>query len=324
MLSSVMAIPTAAVDRALRLAGVAQWKVLLWFSRHGRFDVTQCAAATGLSVADCRDAMLFWVETGVVQKTGEEPPSTEPAVVSTPQPPSRPAPQKPVRPTFPEVVTRQKNSAEFDYLLKTAEQRLGRTITPGEMESFLYIYDTVGLPVEVILMILVYAVENGKVKARSGLRTYLEKVALSWAEQGIVTVALAEEELCRQERRHAVRDHIQALFSLTRPLTLLQVEAAQQWVDEWHFSDEMLLVALAKCREKTGNFNVNYISRVLESWLADGISTPEQAAAAATPRHRAGAKPLLSDNNHPSDSEDYERAAADWRPVYKAKKTRKE
>lgn len=325
-LGAVIAVPTAVTDRALKLAGALQLKVLLWFARHGGFDAAACAAATGQTESDCCDAMQFWVEMGVLRTEGESVPTETPAPMpDLPPLTMAPPPEKAARPTFREVVARQKSSPDFGYLLKTAEQRLGRTITPGETETFLYIYDTVGLPAEVILMLLVYAIRNDKVKSRSGFRTYLEKAALSWAEQGIVTVAAAEEELCRQERRHAVREHIQTLFALPRPLTLLQVEAAVQWVDEWHFSDEMLLIALAKCREKTDGFNANYVSRILEGWLADGISTPEQAAAAAAPKRRQNAKPLLSDEAAVPDATDYERAAADWRPVYNTtKKTRKE
>ncbi|MBE6757921.1 MAG: DnaD domain protein [Ruminococcaceae bacterium] len=321
-LSAVMALPAAVADRALKLAGAPQLKVLLWFARHGGFDVQACAAAVGMTVGDCCDAMQFWVEMGILRAEGTA--EDTPPVVVTPAPaPMPPAPvsvpETVTRPSFREAVARQKSSPDFDYLLKMAEQRLGRTITPAEAETFLYIYDTVGLPAEVILMLLVYAIRNGKVKSRSGFRSYLEKSALSWAENGITTVAAAEEELCRGERRHAVREHVQTLFSLARPLTLLQVEAAVRWVDEWHFSDEMLLIALAKCREKTGDFNANYVNRILEGWLADGITTAEQAAAAAAPRKRQNAKPLLSDEAAVPDATDYERAAADWRPVYKGK-----
>ncbi len=320
-LGAVMALPQAVADRALKLAGAPQLKVLLWFARHGTFDEAACAAACSMTAGDCRDAMQFWVEMGILQAEGTF--EQIPTPVSDPLPPMTEEvslPEKTARPTFRDAIARQKSNADFDNLLKMAEQRLGRTITPAEAESFLYIYETVGLPAEVILMLLVYAIRNGKVKSRSGFRTYLEKAALSWAENGITTVAAAEAELCRSERRHAVREHIQTLFGLPRPLTLLQVDAAVRWVDEWQFSDDMLLIALAKCREKTDGFNANYISRILEGWLADGVRTPTQAAEAAAPKRRQTAKPLLSDEAAVPDATDYERAAADWRPVYQRKK----
>lgn len=314
-LGAVFALPAAVVDETLRMAGVTQLKVLLWFARNGTFDAEACAAKIGKPPAECEDAMRAWVDSGLLTAEGE---------AAAPAPAPAPAVAEPKkRPGLPEVIQKQKSSADFDYLLKTAEQRLGRPITPGEMESFLFIYDTVGLPAEVILMILVDAVNKNKVRVKSSFRSYLEKVAITWAEQGITTVPAAEAELCRQEKRRKVKEHIETLFGLVKPLTLLQLESAVRWEEEFRFSDEVLLTALAKCKEKTGAVNVNYIARILEGWYAEGITTAEQAKEAATPKKKSAAKPLLSDDSGTIDTTDeYEQTVAQWRPVYK--KTKKE
>lgn len=313
-LGAVFALPAAVVDETLRMAGLTQLKVLLWFARNGTFDAEACAARIGKPPAECEEAMRAWVETGLLTAEGE---ATAPAPVPAPALPV-PVAEPKKRPGLPAVIEKQKSSADFDYLLKTAEQRLGRPITPGEMESFLFIYDTVGLPAEVILMILVDAVNKNKVRVKSSFRSYLEKVAITWAEQGITTVPAAEAELCRQEKRRKVKEHVEALFGLEKPLTLLQLDNAVRWQEEFRFTDEVLLVALAKCREKTETVNVNYIARILEGWYADGITTAEQAKEAATPKKKSAAKPLLSDDTAAADGGDaYEQAAADWRPIYK-------
>lgn len=341
-LHAVFALPDAVADRAtLRMAGAAQLKVLLWFARNGRFDPDACAADTAVTSADCIDAMRFWVESGVLSTADDAATAaTPPAPVASPSPavspvtetPAAPASEHTVsapslpplhrpdtpRPQFPDVVARQKSSPDFDYLLQTAEQRLGRPLTHGEMESFLYIYDTVGLPAEVILMILVDAIRRDKVRVKSGLKRYLEKVAMDWAERGIVTMAAAEREFCREERIGTVREHIRTLFSMDRTPTLLQVETAIRWIDEWGFSDEMLLAAFTRCREATGGFQSGYMNRILESWHADGITTPEQAQATAAKPKGRHARPLLSDETPAADTGDaYEQAAAAYRPVYR-------
>ena len=71
-LDEVFALPAQVVDRHIRLAGSAQLKVLLWLARAGRgtFDADACAAAIGLSAADCTDALQYWVETGVLSRGG--------------------------------------------------------------------------------------------------------------------------------------------------------------------------------------------------------------------------------------------------------------
>lgn len=318
-LHTVFALPAAVADDTLRLAGAVQLKVLLWFARGGgAFDPAACGAAIGQSPTDCADAMQFWVETGILTASGECAPEAPKAVVSAPPVLPPLSVKQSHRPQFPDVVARQKGCPDFDYLLKTAEQRLGRPLTHGEMETFLYIYDTLGLPVEVILMMLVDVVHKGKVRVKSGFKSYLEKVAVSWAEQGITTIAAAEQALCREERRDAAREHIQTLFKLDRTPNLLQVEAAVQWIDEWHFSDEVLLVAYEQCRERTGKFQATYMTRMLESWHADGITTAEQARAASEPKRKSTGKPLQADDEAPAAaSDEYEQAAASYRPVYK-------
>ena len=75
------------------------------------------------------------------------------------------------------------------------------------METLLYLYDTAGLPAEVILMVIEYAVDGGKYHMR-----YIEKVALDWADRGIDTIDKAEQYLCRLDRRR------QAWGDLQRPL----------------------------------------------------------------------------------------------------------
>lgn len=331
VLGEVFALPSAVADRTLRLAGAAQLKVLVWFARNGgEFDPAACAAAIGLSPADCADAMQFWIETGVLTVEGAPAPvaapvDSAPVPTVTAPPPSLPSltmaakePEK--RPQFPDVVARQKSCGDFDYLLKNAEQRLGRALSHGEMETFLYIYDTLGLPAEVILMILVDMVTRDKIRAKSSVRTYLEKVAITWAEKGIRTIAAAEEELCRIERRERVRERMKELFALDRTPNLLQVDAMVRWVDEWGFSEDVILVAFERCREKTGGFQSGYMSRILEGWYADGIVTVEAAREALSPKKKSGAKPLLSDEaTTPSEADEYERAAASYRPVYKKK-----
>lgn len=327
-LGAVFALPAAVADETLRLAGAAQLKALLWFARQGQgdFDPAACAAAIGVPAADCADAMRFWTAVGILREGEADAPGEDTAAVSAAPSVSAPAPTLPAlnpapRPQFPDVVARQKVCPDFDYLLKSAEQRLGRPLTHGEMESFLYIYDTVGLPAEVILMILVNAIQKNRVRAKSGLKTYLVRVAEDWAARGIVTIAAAEQEFCREERREQVRERIQSLFSLGRTPTLLQVETAQKWIDEWGFSDELLLEAFARCREKTGGFQCAYMDRILEGWHADGIATVEAARQASLPRRRSAGKPLPSDDALPVPAaDDYEQAAAAYRPVYKKAK----
>lgn len=79
--NSVFAVPSSLVDKHMRLAGAVQLKVLLWVLRHAgeEFPVEKLAAAVGASPADTRDAMQYWVATGLLRETetGLAPPTAE-------------------------------------------------------------------------------------------------------------------------------------------------------------------------------------------------------------------------------------------------------
>ena len=339
LMGAVFALPTAVADRELKLAGEFQLKVLLWFARQGggEFDAAACAKAVGSTPAECLDAMTYWTkERGLLKASGEKTPARPTEAPEAPAPekavpeeavPEEAAPEEelppppaPKRPQMPQVLAKQKASATFAHLLKEAEKRLGRPVTHREMETFLYIYDGLGLPAEVILMLLVDAVRRGKSRTVSGFASYLEKAALSWAESGITTVAAAEQELCRRERRDQVREHLRTLFALDRTPTLLQVDNAVLWLDEWHFSDEVLTVAKDYAVEKTGKPSLTYIHRVLEGWYADGITSPAGAKEALSPRKKSAGSPLLYDKAaEPETLDEQEPTATGRRLKYKKK-----
>lgn len=318
-LDEVFALPAQVVDKHIRLAGSAQLKVLLWLARAGRgeFDPDACAAAIGLPAADCIDALQYWVETGVLTRSGAKPararttkpaPSAEPvSVQSAPKAPAPVARPQAVKPQMPEVIAREKASPEFAYLLDTTSARLGKPLSPGDMETLLYLYDTVGLPAEVVLMVVAYAITMGKTNMR-----YIEKIALDWADLGITTMAAAEEQLCHLERSRDAWARVCGWLALAiEHPTVAQMNNAEKWIFGWKMPEELIRHAYALCREKTGKFQSNYMTKILEHWHLDGLDTLEKVQAAQKPAKKAGAA------ESSLALEEYEQQVADYVPVFR-------
>lgn len=322
-------LPAAVVDKHLRLAGPTQLKVLLWLTRYGggTFDAEACGAAIGYSAADCADAMQYWLGTGVLTQTGKsagkpakqpEKPKTEKATKNpvpaadglrpvSPRPTPRPAA---VKPQMKEVLARQKESPDFSYLLEAASARLGKAISPGEMETLLYLFDTAALPAEVILMVIEYAVADGK----NGMR-YIEKVALDWADKGIDSIAAAEEHLCALERRRQAWEQVRELLALPPSGTAAQKDMADRWVAQWRMKDELICLARDMCVEKIGKVHCTYIDRILEHWHADGIDTADKAKVDSG---KAGAAPAVKSKKSSSlDMDAYMEQVMSQAPVFK-------
>ena len=308
LMRHVFAVPEEIVDRHLRFAHEEQLKVLLWVSRNGMFDVDACAHDTGVQASDCVDALQYWVAAGVLN--GSEPIAVTPTVTQVPPTPqkAKTAPRPKVhKPQLTDVVRRQQEDGEFDGLLVEVSARMGRPLGNGDLETLLYLYESVGLPAAVILMVVGYAAQMERINIR-----YIEKVALDWADRGIVTMEAAEEHLCYLERCEQAVKRVQAVCELDKPLsTAAAMRAAEKWIFAWNIADEVLAEAYAVCKEKTGKFDVRYMDRVLENWQSQGADSAEKVAELTGKQ---------SKKSQSLDHTEYEDMVERYVPVYKKKK----
>lgn len=282
--SRMFGVPTEVVDKHIRLAGAVQLKALLCLLARPdqACDPAGLSALLGLPAEDLADAMQYWISAGLVSDTSK----TDPAASSdqehskqtqqTPAQPGRnkrrPAPSQ-AKPSREEVIARGEQSQEIAWLLTQAQLRLGRTISVGEMSTLVYLHDTEGLPAEVIAMILEYSIAQGKANIR-----YVEKMALSWAQEEIDTLDKAERKLSELERQRQAWGQVQKAFGMERRLPSEREQAmATRWLDEWHFTPQMLRLAYDVCVDATGKCSMPYINKVLDQWQKKEIRTPEKA-----------------------------------------------
>ena len=72
-LGGAVAVPTEVIDKHLKLAPVASFKVLLFILRNpdGAANAEQIAMCTGLAPVDVEDCLLFWEGNGVIAIDGK-------------------------------------------------------------------------------------------------------------------------------------------------------------------------------------------------------------------------------------------------------------
>ena len=156
-------------------------------------------------------------------------------------------------------------------------------------------------------MVVGYAAHAERINMR-----YIEKVALDWADRGILTMEAAEEHLCYMERCEQAVRHVQTVCQLAKPLTgATASRTAEKWICQWGITDEVLLQAYVVCQEKTGKFETRYMDRVLENWHSQGADTAEKVVALS------GKKPAKAPT---TENTEYEEMVGQYRPVYKKKK----
>lgn len=289
--NSVFAVPCSVVDNHIKLAGSVQLKVLLYFLRHAgeNLSIDDVASALSLSCADVKDAMQYWIETNLISTIVKDslaenndkinskndiksklPLMTEKSenlslrkkVVST-------------RPDNKSIARRIDESEEIKYLMQEAQVILSRPISNSDSATLLMLHDVDGLPIDVILMLLQYAVSIGKCNLR-----YIEKVAMSWGEEEINTIEKAEEKIRHLENYRMAWSKVRKILGIDgRAPTQKEAEAANRWLNEWKISDDLIKEAYDRCVDLKGKYILNYIDSIIKRWKSTGINTLEKALA---------------------------------------------
>ena len=305
----VFALPDGVADACLSLASAEQLRVLLWFSRHENWDADACAAQLGMTADECDGCLRFWAEQGILADAQATAAPVTAAAAHEP-PHARPAP---VKPLVKEVLQYQKRHPEFSTLVEAASARLGKPIGHSETATLLYLHDTVGLPMEVILLEIAYAVSIGK-----GNMRYVEKLALDWCDRDIATISAVDGHIRYLEACRRAGERVAKLLDAPKALSTAQAELAEKWLMQWRFSEAMLLKAADITREKirkiTPSF-FSYMDKILERWLAEGIDHPDKIPSAA-PAKKEG---VAATNPEQSSLEfdEFEKDLLRYRPKFK-------
>lgn len=264
------------VGNYIKIASPLQWQVLLWLATAGRGqgDAAACAAALGgrVTEADCAEALAFWVQEGVLQRTDAPSAVTAPVpVVADPQP---------VIPTVtpkarPDVVKTVSANADYTFVLETASSKFSKALSHYEMERIADLLTERHLPAEVVLMAVQVALSRKKTLS------YALRVADGWADEGLLTVEQVNERLCELERCDKAGDRLAALFpDLPKPSATAR-KMAVIWLFDWQLPDDLLLLARDRSADKKSVYA--YMNRLLESWHAAGLLTPEAVLADENP-----------------------------------------
>lgn len=209
------------------------------------------------------------------------------------------------KPTRDEVARRGAESPEIAFLLNEAQKKFGRNITQSEASTLVWLHDYEGLPVAVIIMIIEYIVSDGRATIK-----YLEKTAVDWSEKDINTVEKAEKHICAiMSSKKAWRRVERAMSIEHRRPSAKEQQAADRWVNEWGFSQEMLRAAYDQCVDATTKISIPYINKILEKWHKSGIKTlkdlDNETAAKATKKEAPPQKSYDIDEIERKISEQY-------------------
>ena len=155
--------------------------------------------------------------------------------------------------------------AEMKRLAVCAQRKLGKLLSQQDINMLYGFYDWLGLPVDVIELLLSYCVSNGK----TGMR-YIEKVAIGWADEGIDTVEQAAEYI--ELRKSGFKSILQAFGVKDRGPVKKEIDFMVKWMREYRFSLDVIKFACERAVSQTGKVSFSYADGILRRWKDAGVS----------------------------------------------------
>ena len=223
-----------------------------------------------------------------------------------------PTPQQPLpEETLPQLTVHDlrdiaAKDSSFQGLVAEAENALGRVLSDNDLRILFGIYDHLGLPADVILLLLNHCIDEYQARRGPGrmpTMSYIEKEAWYWMRQEIVNLDAAEAHLARcRARREAAEQAKEVLQIRGRSLTVSEQKYLDSWL-ELGFSPEALSITYDRTVLRTGKLTWKYMDTILKSWSDKQLFTPEEIEA-GDPEKRSRDRTSSVSNNGEKEIED--------------------
>ncbi len=279
-----VAVPTDVLDKHLKLASAASFKVLLFILRNpdGASDAQQISACTGLSAEDVSACLKYWEASNVISiddavdellkksamgnaKAVEK--EEKPVVELREKKKVRSLPVK--KPTQREIALRISQEPELTLIYNEAQTILG-TFGYDTQALILMIYDYYGFPPEVIITLLQHQKDERKLSSSA-----IKSRAEDWASRGIDNLEAVGEELLALEKVKEVYESIKgSLGEGNNALSPRLSKYIREWAVNWNCSKELIIYALEESNKTFSDAN-----KLLKKYANSGIKTPEEAQA---------------------------------------------
>lgn len=155
---------------------------------------------------------------------------------------------------------------EFSQLLYIVQKYLGKTLSANEVKTIISFHDWLGLPIDVIELLIEYCVSNDHRNLR-----YIEKVAIDWADNGINTI---EKAKVRTETYHKSYFVILKSYGITdRSPTPNQIKLMDKWLKDYNFDLEIIQEACERTILQINKAEMRYTDSILDQWFKNGVRT---------------------------------------------------
>ena len=192
-----------------------------------------------------------------------------------------------------DLVRRSREDGEFAAIIAEASRVMGRALSSVDMKTLFGIYDYLGMPADVIMLLINYCARQYSrrygTQRRPSARA-IQKEAYFWVNREIMTVEQAEEFIRTDEARRSAIGQVCALMGIAgREPTRTESEYISSWLD-MGFAPESIAIAYDRTVTNTGALRWSYMNKIILSWKEKGLFTPRDIEE-KDGRPRAGSAP---------------------------------
>jgi len=269
--TAVLTVPVSEAEMLLKEASASAALLYLYIlNTNGGLDESAAAVSLRMTREEIHAAAKILVRLGILEGGSS---SAEPAAEETK--PRPPAPEL-AEVDAAQIALRTKDAPEWKDLLNYAEDIYGRKLATAEIKTLFGVYDQIGLPVDVIMLMLQYCTEQTEKRSGAGRRPSfrtVEKEAFRWADRELMSYERAEEWLAEEEKRRGrVGEVMQALQLYGREPTTAERGYIEGWLG-LGFTVEALTEAWERTVTNTGSLKWKYMDGIVRSWDSKGLHT---------------------------------------------------
>ena len=276
-----LSVPVSDADKLLGCSDLLCLKLYLYLLRAGK-SVTLERISEDLSIApaDLKKAAKELKSMGLMGTAGK---GTVPPEQAIPE----------YSKTY--IAKRSMEDPMFEAMQEEAAQCVGHSLSGPELNTLFGIYDHLGLPPEVIYVLLTYCKEEIQDKFGPGrlpTMRQIEKTAFIWANEEIMTWEMADAFIARRKQRKDLMGEIKRMFGIwDRALTKTETDYINSWLD-MGFGTDALNMAYDRTIAGTGAFKPAYMNKILQNWHAKNLHSPAEI--------EEGDKPIGKKQNQPA------------------------
>ena len=159
----------------------------------------------------------------------------------------------------------------FAAVCQSAESALGRTLTEAQLKTLFTAYDHLGLPPDVIILLLT------DLKAREKVtRKLISEETYLWADLGINSLKKATDYLERRDNEEPlIEKFLEILGVYDRKATANEKRYLSEFVRKG-FPAEAFALAKERAENAIGKFSFRYVKGIMDNWHQAGVHTPSE------------------------------------------------